>query len=190
MENDGELVPGHWKLAHRPRALHTYTHSRAHMNAPPQLARAPPTAGLCVRFGVGRSPTSPGISGPRTPNHPHSGATRTPAAGATGLARAAGSPSLHLSSQCRPSWSQSPRARGGLPSRPLKLPARAAPERGQLSRGRARARHPGAAVSLPTGEQRRSWPGVCGVRCSRLPREHCRPFPGAQLMAGIASSNG
>ena len=28
------------------------------------------------------------------------------------------------------------------------------------------------------------------MRCSRVPREHCRPFPGAQPVAGIACSNG
>lgn len=134
----GDSLPGTggWRTAPE---LYTYTHSRAHTNAPPLPSRAPPAARLCVQFGVGRSPTSPGTSAPRTrvPAGPARPTTRTqpPLApqqrtprGATGLARAA-PPPLHLSSQCRHSWGQSRRARGGAAARSFQATCQSPPRR-------------------------------------------------------------
>lgn len=137
VENDGGLAPGHWRLAHRTKALHTYTHSRAHTNAPPPLSRAPPGAGLRVLFGVGRSPTSPEISAPRTrvPAGPARPTTRTQPPLAPQqrtpreprASRAQPRPLCTYRANAAPAGANR-RARGaGLPRGPLKLPARARP---------------------------------------------------------------
>lgn len=115
-------------------STHIHTLTRTHERTTPALARA---AGLCVRFGVGRSPTSPGISAPRTrvPAGPARPTTRTqqplaPSGGRHGEPRASRAqprPRCTYRANAAPAGANRGTRGAGPPRGPLKLPASARP---------------------------------------------------------------
>ena len=135
MEDERGLAPGHWRLARRTRALHTYTHSRAHTNAPPLPSRAPPG---CACGSASAAPLLPQGSRRRAracPLAPHAqppalSRRSRPSGGRHGEPRASRAqprPLCAYLANAAPAGANRGTRGEGLPRAPLKPPASARP---------------------------------------------------------------